>query len=331
MPSFSIFQLSADPLGSATITAVTEFSVDIIDNDGTLSDPDGDGSQQFDTAGLPGAINSANTQVFELYSGTVGGQTVEFILLRFTAPPLMVLTQGTLAAGQTITGVAVQSFNAPPIDFEDISSFVCFCADTLIDTVQGRRRVGDLKVGDLVTVRDGSHHPIRLIASRDISPDEFARRPSLRPVRISQGALGDGLPQSDFMLSRQHSILASSRIVERLTGHPDALIAAIKLTAMPGVFVDEQAKSITYVHFMLDEHEVVDAAGIGAESLNLGPEARKTLTHEAIAEIEKIFPELKCCDGHPPTRYEIPSGKLQKAIVRRHVKNSKPLYSHSIG
>lgn len=324
MRRFSIFQLSADPLNAATVVATTEFVVDVIDNDGTLSDPDGDGGQQFDTTGLPGAINSANTQVFEFYTGTAGGQPVEFILLRFSAPPLMVLTGGTLAPGETITNVALQTFNAPPIDFKDISSFVCFCARTPILTKDGPRPAGELAVGDLVAVRSKGFHPIRWIAKRDVSHDELRQRPDLRPVRIRKGALGSGRPRADLLVSRQHRLLISSRIVERVVGESEALIAAVKLTALPDVFVDEDVETISYVHFMLDDHEIVDAAGVEAESLYLGPEARKTLTPEALAEIEAIFPELIGC-AQPPTRYALPSGRLQKSIIRRHIKNNKPM------
>ena len=63
-----------------------------------FSDPDADGSAQFDTSTLPGALNSANTQVFELYSGVAGGQPVEFILIRFSAPPLIVVTRRSASA-----------------------------------------------------------------------------------------------------------------------------------------------------------------------------------------------------------------------------------------
>ncbi len=237
----------------------------------------------------------------------------------------MVLTEGTLAAGQTITNVTLQTFNAPPIDFEDIPTFVCFCADTRVETPEGLRRIGELEVGDYVTIQSGEHRPFRWIARREITRRDFHRRPALRPVRICQGSLGDDLPTTDLVLSRQHRVLVSSKIVERVIGHPEALISANKLTTLPGVYVDQKIDAITYVHLMLDDHEILTTAGVGAESLYLGPEARASLTPDAIAEIELIFPELRREDGPPSTKHQIPCGRQQKAIVRRHLKNDKPL------
>lgn len=325
MPAFSIFQVSADPLSNPTITATSEFVVDIIDNDGTLSDPDADGSQQFDTSTLPGAINSADTEVFELYQGTAGGQPIEFILIRFSAPPLVVLTVGTLTPGQVITGVAQISGAAPPIDFTDISSFVCFTAETEILTHTGYRSVDNLKVGDKVRTLDGTDRPVRWIGRRRYSKAEMKRNPKLFPVCVEAGALGINKPNKPLTTSRQHRFLIDSKISERVSGFEKALVPAVKLTALERVYVDYSVESVEYVHFMLDDHDVVFANGAPAETLYLGREAKKTLSQQALNEIATIFPDLLRSAGGPEARFEMPIGKDLEKTLRRHMKNNKPL------
>ena len=39
-------------------------------------------------------------------------------------------------------------------------------------------------------------------------------------------------------------------------GTSEALIAAIKLTALPGIYVDEEASEVEYFHILFDSHEV---------------------------------------------------------------------------
>ena len=292
MRTHSVFQISADPLNFPTVTANAEFVVDVVDNDGTLSDPDADGRSQFDEAGLPGAINSANTQIFELYSGSVGGQPVEFILLRFTAPPLMVVTVGDLSPGQTITGVTLQTFNAPPIDYKEFSTFTCFAQDVGNKTKAGRVRAADLRVGDQVAVLSGGYRPKRDVMRRRFDRAVLRANPRLRPIRIYASALSANMPRKDLLVSPQHRILIRSKIAERVAGARDVLVAANKLTMLPGIYVDEEVTSVEYTHFMFDGHAIVDVEGVPAESLLLGPEARKTLPRDTLEEIYSNFPSL---------------------------------------
>lgn len=322
MPSFSIFQISADPLFNTTFNAIAEFSVDITDNDGTLSDPDTDGSEQFDTTGLPGALNSANTQVFEQYTGTAGGQPVEFILIRFSAPPLIVLTQGTLAPGQTLTGVSIADFAAPPITFVDLSTFVCFASTTHISTPDGPCLVANLRVGDRVFTYGGAVRPIRWIGRRTVLKEEIEANPKLRPVRISAGALGRGVPETDLLVSRQHRLLVSSKIAKRVAGSEDVLIAAIKLTGAPNIWVDKTIESIQYIHIAFAQHEVVFADGALAESFFIGDQARKSLPPPMVRQLEAIN---AVDEATPEPRFPIPSAHQQRRIVERHAMNRKCL------
>lgn len=79
------------------------------------------------------------------------------------------------------------------------------------------------------------------------------------------------------MVSRQHRMLVRSKVAERMFGRPDALVSAIKLTALPGIYVDDQVEEVEYFHILFDQHEIVWAEGAPSESMFAGPEALKSI------------------------------------------------------
>lgn len=203
---------------------------------------------------------------------------------------------------------------------------ICFCIGTMIETDRGQITVEALKTGDRVKIADGSYKELRLSFRRKVSADELSAVPKLYPVRIMAGALGGGLPKRDLWVSRQHRMLASSPVAKRMFGEAEVLVAAIKLTDFPGIFVDTNVERVEYFHLVFDQHEVIYAEGALSESLYIGAEAVKTLSSEALEELTVIFPEL--LEMSPPSpAYQIPIGKLQKEFVARLVKNNKTLVS----
>lgn len=199
---------------------------------------------------------------------------------------------------------------------------VCFAKGTLIKTALGEVAVENLAVGDRVCMSDGRFEPIRWTAGRRIGAVRLAANPKLRPVRITEGALGDGLPRRDLVVSRQHRMLVSSKIAIRMFG-VGVLISAIKLTELPGIYVDEDIQEVEYFHLLFDKHEVIFAEDAPTESLYTGPEALKAVSAQARKEILTLFPELADRDYTPEPAELLPSGKKQKELVARHLKNAK--------
>ena len=232
-----------------------------------------------------------------------------------------VTSVGAVGAGSPSSG----NFDGVEVGIDDtVFDIVCFAGGTMIATPAGPRPVDDLCVGDAVCTRGGAE-PIAWIGSRRFGPDVLEHRPQLRPVRITAGALGNGLPKQDLLVSRQHRVLVSSKVAARMFGVNDVLIAAIKLTELPGIFVDEQAAAVTYFHILFGAHEVVFANGTPTESLFTGPEGIRSLPQASQDEIFAIFPALADSVAARQTACLVPSGKLQKQLVTRHGKNQKPL------
>ncbi|KEJ90393.1 hemolysin-type calcium-binding region [Sulfitobacter donghicola DSW-25 = KCTC 12864 = JCM 14565] len=202
---------------------------------------------------------------------------------------------------------------------------LCFTRGALIETVKGQCEVERLKVGDKIRVASGGCKKIRWISSSKVNGRTLERQPKLRPVRICAGALGNGLPERDLLVSRQHRMLVQSKVAERMFGTTEALVAAIRLTALPGIYVDEQIEDVEYFHILFDHHEIIWAEGAPSESLFTGPEALKSIPPEARIEVETLFPELCALEYQAAPAALIPSGKAQKQLVARHLKNAKAI------
>ncbi len=202
---------------------------------------------------------------------------------------------------------------------------VCFSIETMIATSSGLEAIENLNKGDMVLTMDHGYQKLKWLGSRKISMVQLMSNPKLRPVRITAGALGQGLPERDLLVSRQHRMLVRSHIAKRIFDQDEVLVPAIKLCELPSIFVDEEVKEVEYFHMLFDAHEVVYAEGAPSESLYTGPEALKALSVQAREEIFALFPEMAEPDYLPIAARPFPAGKKQKQLVERHKKNSREL------
>lgn len=207
------------------------------------------------------------------------------------------------------------------------SIFVCFTRGTLLLTPTGEVPVESLKTGDVMITRERSDEgsqdvckPIRWIGSRHVQA--INKR---RPIRIRAGALGKGLPKRDLVVSRQHRMMVTSKVAERMFGEKEVLVPAIKLTQLPGIFIDYSFSEVEYFHILFDQHEVIYAEGAPTESLFTGPEALKSIPIAVKQEIFDLFPQLARTEVKPEFALPIPPQNRQKELVARHLKNRKPL------
>ncbi|WP_297491994.1 Hint domain-containing protein, partial [Acidocella sp.] len=131
---------------------------------------------------------------------------------------------------------------------------LCFYPGTALATPEGTILVEDIKPGDMLMTANGAK-PVRWIGQSHIHT-RFADPLRSLPIRIRQGALGDGLPQRDLLLSPDHAI------------HVDGiLVQASALVNGSSIIRDyDVPESFTYYHVELDSHELLLAEGVDAES-----------------------------------------------------------------
>ncbi|WP_299846561.1 Hint domain-containing protein [uncultured Roseovarius sp.] len=235
--------------------------------------------------------------------------------------------------GSDIDGFSIQRFVDGSDNFSNDQTptpsdqNVCFTTGVMIETPAGPVAVEDLRVGDRVLTRDSGERPITWIFSQTQSADHLKTSPNLRPIIISAGALGNGVPNADLRVSAQHRIAVSGKIAMRMYGEPTVLVAAIHLLQLPGVRRDEAHADVTYFHIMFDRHEIVFANATPAESLYLGGQAILAISKPAWDELFSLFPNLEERMRRDGVLRASPFAEGHKArkLVLRHLKNNKPL------
>ncbi len=228
------------------------------------------------------------------------------------------------AIGGSITGLSGLG-GLSQASIEEQTGVTCFTQGTLITTDRGEVPVEALKAGDKVLTQDRGFQELRLVLSRAIEKSELLGNKKLYLIKISAGAMGIGLPKRDLVVSRQHRMVVGSRIIQRMFSVATVLVAAIKLTDIAGIWIDDSVDRVTYFHLMFDHHEIVFAEGTPTESFYIGQETRKTLSNAAWAEIVAIFPHVRAMDYSQAPALMIPANGVQKKLVHRHAKNDRKL------
>ena len=202
----------------------------------------------------------------------------------------------TYDAGDPEAGVVTFN-NGDTMTFSEIERVIpCFTAGTLIATPRGEVPVEKLKRGDRILTRDNGIQTLRWVGHKRLELIDLKKAPQLRPIRISAGALGDGMPERDMLVSPSHRMLITSHQAELYYGQSEILVAAKHMLALDGVEVAEQPY-ITYIHIMCDNHEIVLADGAWSESFQPGDYTLKGFDADQRRELFALFPELETKEG----------------------------------
>ena len=134
---------------------------------------------------------------------------------------------------------------------------VCFASGTLIRTARGEVAVEYLAVGDLAETASGAFRPIRWLGHRLIDSRKHPRPNEVMPVRISAHAFGPDRPKHDLCVSPGHSLCVD------VGG--EVLIPALAL-GNGATILQEDVDTVTYWHVELDEHDILLAENMPAES-----------------------------------------------------------------
>ncbi|OAN74219.1 type I secretion protein [Sulfitobacter pontiacus] len=164
----------------------------------------------------------------------------------------------------------------------DNTGVVCFGKGTAIRTPRGDVLVEDLRVGDLVTTMDNGPQKIRWINTRSYDAGQMQKGSHLHPVLIKRDTFG---AERDLLVSQQHGVLVGQS--------GDSFARAKHLAdAAKGVRIAKGKKSVTYVHLMFDDHQVIFAENVPSESFYPGPMALTQMSKPHRAAFSKVLPTL---------------------------------------
>lgn len=175
--------------------------------------------------------------------------------------------------GNSATGFIEVTTNVP--------SPPCFVAGTLIETRNGLIPVEDLTVGTMVVTRDHGLQPLRWIG-------RSTRRATGRnaPVVFSAGALGD---HDTIALSQNHRVLITSEWAALQFEQSEVLVKAKHLVNDQSIRIQADGKTLTYVHLLFDQHQIIRGNGLESESYHPGAETLDAFDPETRAEIHDMM------------------------------------------
>jgi hypothetical protein len=215
------------------------------------------------TAGLGGTI-----------SGFAQGDTIEIAGITVTgssfAGDVLTLTEASGSATLDLAG----SFTTNEFQVTNVAggaeiTALCFCADTLIETPVGPRKVQHLAPGDLVVTFGGKVRPVVWIGTGAVLATR-GRRNAATPVIVHKGALADNVPYHDLRVTKGHSFLID-----------DVLIPVEFLVNHRSIEWDDRAQEVKLYHIELETHDVLVANGAPAESYR--DDGNRWLFHNANA------------------------------------------------
>lgn len=219
------------------------------------------------TFGGNGGTTILNAVVVRSDPGPTGGGIVVFEGLDTGGNPAQVIwTPGENLEGwywDNFTPSAKPGFYTTDQNPAYSHSFICFDAEARIATPYGLRRAADLAAGDLVVTVDSGARPLLWTAQRRV-----VGRDALTPVLIREGVLGNGAP---LRLSAQHMVMIRSGRAEMLFGHAEVLVP-IRALVDGRMIRYAPTPHVTYVHLLLDRHELLLAEGAPCESLRAVPD-----------------------------------------------------------
>lgn len=143
---------------------------------------------------------------------------------------------------------------------------VSFTRGTNITMASGRQMpIEDLRAGDRVLTRDDGPQEIRWIGQTTLRATG-----SFAPVVIKQGALHN---ENDLIVSPDHRLFVYQREDKLGAGRSEVLVKVRHL--INGTSVYQQGGGyVDYFQLLFDEHQIIYAEGIAAESLLIDPRTR---------------------------------------------------------
>ncbi len=178
----------------------------------------------------------------------------------------------------TLAPDATESTVADAYITTDSTQGICYLAGTNIMTPAGEVPVESLRIGDQVISRGQGVRAIKWIGRQNFAARFIANNADKVPVRITAGALGNGLPRRDLFVSPGHSMLLDGTLVLA-----KALVNGITITQ------PEPPADVRYQQLEFETHDCVLAEGAWSESY-ADAQGMRNMFHNA-AEFAALFPD----------------------------------------
>ncbi|WP_419729570.1 Hint domain-containing protein [Lichenicola sp.] len=162
---------------------------------------------------------------------------------------------GDLFPGYTLSSPVTVTIQEIPngLGLYFTESATCFTAGVMIETASGPRAVETIEVGDAVWAF-GRLAPVTWTGSRRIRVADVARPEMFMPIRIRQGAVAEGLPVRDLVVSPDHAIWIDGKLIPA------------RMLVNGRSIVQDQVAEVTYYHVGLESHDLLLAEGLQVES-----------------------------------------------------------------
>ncbi|KIN68204.1 Type I secretion target repeat protein [Sulfitobacter donghicola DSW-25 = KCTC 12864 = JCM 14565] len=236
------------------------------------------------SAGAPSGWNIGDTFYFGGSRGIESGSGTDDYLIPKVAGTWQISTALYSLPGASIPLVVGETYtrlgDTGNVDAEVVP---CFTTGTKIKTLFGEICIENLEIGDRVLTLDCGYQPVRWVGCKTVLVSQKSA-----PICFFAGSIGN---EEKLLVSPNHRMLIRASKAEMMFGASEVLIAAKYLTMMKGVS-KVRPKTVTYVHVLFDQHQIIHANGALSESFHPGPVALAALESETRQEVLEIFPEL---------------------------------------
>ncbi|KMW56302.1 hypothetical protein AIOL_001254 [Candidatus Rhodobacter oscarellae] len=190
---------------------------------------------------------------FPMVTGTGGDLGDINIVIPFGLAASVVVFPNTLDG--TIIGEGGRVFFSGP---NGLNSFThCFAAGTKIRTTEGEIAVEALTNAHRVITAQGNDEPVKWVGRQTIRR-QFQGEAAQNMVRITAGALGDGLPTADLTVTGDHGMVLDGMVV-----NASALVNGTTITRIPA---SDLPSRFTVYHVETEAHDVILAEGAPSET-----------------------------------------------------------------
>ncbi len=170
---------------------------------------------------------------------------------------------------------------------------ICFVSGTMIETEDGPKPVEEVAEGTRVQTVDNGCQEVLWTARRRITGARLYAMPNLAPVRLQSDALGVEIPDAPLLVSPDHRILVRGPAAEALFNAPEVLVAARDLVNDRDILVERGLRQLTYHHLLMEQHQIVLANGVAAESFHPASAALATMGEDDRGRLFDRMPALQ--------------------------------------